>query len=89
VRRCVPGAVQVRWTQYNVSVPAWDGLTSVGAPCPALDVIDVTVTVSNSTGSASRDGSVECPEPPCPRICPINQAADGLDSVAVRREGTD
>jgi hypothetical protein len=67
-----PGAVQVRWTRSNASVPAWDDLTSVGGNCPPLAFIEVTVMVSNPTGPASGQASFECPEPPCPRICPID-----------------
>jgi hypothetical protein len=81
------GAVQIRWTQYNAAVPAWDGLTSVNAACPAADVVDVSVTVSSASGTVSRSDSVYCPEPPCPRICPIDPLADRPDTLAVRREG--
>jgi hypothetical protein len=81
-------AVQIRWTQYNAAVPAWDGLTFVSATCPASDTVDVTVTVSGASGTASSSDSVYCPEPPCPRICPIEPVPDRMGAtLAARREG--
>jgi hypothetical protein len=81
-------AVQIRWTQYNAAVPAWDGLTSVSATCPASDIVDVSVTVSSASGTESRYDAVYCPDPPCPRICPIDPLTDWPGTLAVRRDGT-
>jgi hypothetical protein len=86
-----PGAVQIRWTQYNASQPAWDNLTTVSGPCLAGDVVDVSVTVSNASGAAPPAyDSAYCPEPPCPKICPIEPLVDGgagRDGRAGRRDG--
>jgi hypothetical protein len=83
-----PIAVQIRWTQYFVAVPAWDNLTTVRSACPAGDVVDVSVTVSSAGGSVSRSDSILCPdpEPPCNPICPIDPATDRQFGLAAGRE---
>ena len=79
-----PGAVQIRWTKNSQHVPTWDGVTAVSSPCPYDAYLEITVTVSGSTGTAPpRTGDTYCPERPCPRICPVPPLAPlGADAPA-------